>query len=399
MHRLSDLLSTRRLSYIDFISQVHLIIARVYIAAQSLKSSPAFVLSRPALQTPEFVTFVSPPYTSHLMFLALSYKAHAQMIDLYLASAPACIVGFHTLISSHRVSCSGASAGLSWLELYILSVALVDSAVSLTHGCTAAAAKTIAAQLSEFTTHAHHFVHFALPPHFYQLFKSPEHDSSRMLLFGITSHLSHTCLFVDLPTDCLEALQLVVLQLTTPLSRTQLASYAEGTLQLRSHKFTGHCAMRCRQPLLALSNRMRQCSRVFAVARQPGPAKHTVFACPSGHTRPSCKPFDILRPTKQVWCKSCARPLHGGLWICPCGKKWHKCTIHFSAVFEAPGPGPGVNPRPSTNNDESAIFDHGDLMRARSDVRLNNLEPHRASRLLLGPTLAARFPHLQYSAL
>eukprot|EP00973_Karenia_brevis_P063770 8865114-Karenia_brevis.AAC.1 len=232
---LSTLLVSRTDAYIEFVTQIHLIVSRVYIASQSLKASPAFALSHPELQAPKQVVFSPPPYSSSLMPMALSYKAHADMIHEYLQNAPLTIRGLHVLLSSHLISSAGKEPGLTWLELYLLAIALVEDPVAQTHGTTAVPAKTISAQIRSFTTHALHFVHFALPPHFHQLFRSGSKSLSRTLCFGFASHLAHTQLFVDLPARCLDALQLVVLQLTSTFTRDQSAAYSTGNLSMLTH--------------------------------------------------------------------------------------------------------------------------------------------------------------------
>eukprot|EP00973_Karenia_brevis_P015591 2133380-Karenia_brevis.AAC.1 len=46
---LSNMLYTRHHQYVDFVKQVHLIIARVHIASQNLLKTPAFQLAHPEL--------------------------------------------------------------------------------------------------------------------------------------------------------------------------------------------------------------------------------------------------------------------------------------------------------------------------------------------------------------
>eukprot|EP00973_Karenia_brevis_P035969 4963045-Karenia_brevis.AAC.1 len=80
------------------------------------------------------------------MFLPLSYKAHQQMLDSHFAHSTSIVKGLHLLLSSRPVAYSGPSGGISWLELFLLSVALTDQPVLHTHGSTAASSKTIALQ-------------------------------------------------------------------------------------------------------------------------------------------------------------------------------------------------------------------------------------------------------------
>eukprot|EP00973_Karenia_brevis_P082913 11496652-Karenia_brevis.AAC.1 len=67
---------------------------------------------------------------------------------------------------------------------------------------------------------------------------------------------------------------------------------------------------------------MRALSRILSevtaakngLARHPQPGKATVFSCAHGHYRASGPPFDPMRPSKQVWCNRCARPVAGCNW-------------------------------------------------------------------------------------
>eukprot|EP00973_Karenia_brevis_P082794 11477351-Karenia_brevis.AAC.1 len=85
--------------------------------------------------------------------------------------------------------------------------------------------------------------------------------------------------------------------------------------------------------------------------------------------------------------------------MCNCGKKWHQCTLHYPSVFCALGPPNRRSQDPTAQTlgaQDSAISNHNNGSSAtRTQARLNSLEPHRASRLCLGPKLSARFPHLK----
>eukprot|EP00973_Karenia_brevis_P020471 2811610-Karenia_brevis.AAC.1 len=82
------------------------------------------------------------------------------------------LLGLHCLLSSHKVALN-PDGGLSWLELFVLSLALTVDPIALSHGHGSVACRTIAALTCDFVTTARQFVHFALPPHFHTLFASP----------------------------------------------------------------------------------------------------------------------------------------------------------------------------------------------------------------------------------
>eukprot|EP00973_Karenia_brevis_P054494 7573627-Karenia_brevis.AAC.1 len=71
-----------------------------------------------------------------------------------------------------------------------------------------------------------------------------------------------------------------------------------------------------------------------------------------------------------------------------CGKNWQLCSEHFAATASA------TESPNSSSASSSQTPPPQPLPRARSDSCLAKLEPHRASKLCLGPILAARFPKL-----
>eukprot|EP00973_Karenia_brevis_P088824 12319242-Karenia_brevis.AAC.1 len=65
--------------------------------------------------------------------MPLSYKANAQMLDVYFEGRSDITRALHLLISSHQVAYAGDDGGLSWMELYLLVVALTPSPHLHTH--------------------------------------------------------------------------------------------------------------------------------------------------------------------------------------------------------------------------------------------------------------------------
>eukprot|EP00973_Karenia_brevis_P063312 8800929-Karenia_brevis.AAC.1 len=270
------------------------------------------------------------------------------------------------------------------------------------HGTSAQSTVQLAVQLKEFISAAQYFVKFALSSHFADLFLSTPCTSNRLLHYGILSHFTHTRLFLHLPLPVTQQLELVILQLQTKLNSDQLQALEQGTLQIPTRRFKGLCAVKCTKEVKALSRILGEhCAAAQLVARHPQPGKPTAFCCPQGHTRPAGPPFNPLKPGKQVWCNRCARPVAGCQWVCVCGKVWSTCSEHFSSALPPPPSSSSSSsdqPQPPHPPVQSIRPDHVHPTTAE-DAQLQRLEPHRASRLVLGPKMAARFPHLQFREL
>eukprot|EP00973_Karenia_brevis_P071860 9986466-Karenia_brevis.AAC.1 len=80
--------------------------ARVYIASQQLKASPTFAVSHPDLATPTFVTFVSPPYSSHLAFMPVRFKATRSMCLTHIEKLNPYLAGLHCILEHCSISSS-----------------------------------------------------------------------------------------------------------------------------------------------------------------------------------------------------------------------------------------------------------------------------------------------------
>eukprot|EP00973_Karenia_brevis_P035081 4839149-Karenia_brevis.AAC.1 len=56
------------------------------------------------------------------------------MLTQYLVHAPAGVHGLKDLLSKCRVSSAGDKVGLTWLELYVMSIAVSHTPNYITHG-------------------------------------------------------------------------------------------------------------------------------------------------------------------------------------------------------------------------------------------------------------------------
>eukprot|EP00973_Karenia_brevis_P000445 64600-Karenia_brevis.AAC.1 len=95
------------------------------------------------------------------------------MVNDYLTHAPAGLHGLRNILDKVHVSSSGDLVGLTWVEIYILSVAASPHPNAITHSNTACSHQSLALQLKEFTSASHGFLKFAVLSHFADLFHSP----------------------------------------------------------------------------------------------------------------------------------------------------------------------------------------------------------------------------------
>ena len=112
-------------------------------------------------------------------------------------------------------------------------------------------------------------------------------------------------------------------------------------------------------------------------------AVRTVYCCPQGHSRDAeSPPFVLHDPPKMVWCSSCRRPYTHMRWMCICNLPWKDCLKHRPFIVTEQREAPRhKEPKKGVSASSSA-------------ARLNVLEPHGASRVIMSAALEKRFPHL-----
>eukprot|EP00973_Karenia_brevis_P091535 12407965-Karenia_brevis.AAC.1 len=204
------------------------------------------------------------------------------------------------ILEKLKVSSTDQNGGLTWLEIFILSVVASGHHMSITHSSSAIAHKPLHLHLKEFVSWAHSFVKFAILPHFADLFLAPTSTHNRLLHYGIISHFTHTRLFIQLPSCISSLLESVMLQLRSPFTRAQQQSYNNGTLQVPTHKYRGLGVVHSSSPLQRLSESLSESlAELEGSPGQPRPGGATVFSCPSGHTKLAQAPFDVMHPSKQ----------------------------------------------------------------------------------------------------
>eukprot|EP00973_Karenia_brevis_P026600 3670158-Karenia_brevis.AAC.1 len=257
-------------------TQLHQIIFRVYIAAQTFKQTTTFKILHPHVDSPAFVLHSPPSHTHPHAALSLRLKPTANGI-----SDSPCI-DFTTVHAKPL--------------------------------------KTLAQLLREFTTSAHKLVKFLLPPHLHSLFLTSFSPPNRSCAYGFSNRLPHTSLFIDLPDHVCTTLNLTLLHTTSILTPSQKAQLQEGSLRLKARKMTGHFTPKFAQPLMALHTQMTEALTKCTGSPFPNPPTlPTQFSCPNGHYR-AASDFNSIEYTKAMWCKQCSRQHGGARWICQCGK-------------------------------------------------------------------------------
>eukprot|EP00973_Karenia_brevis_P094568 12423157-Karenia_brevis.AAC.1 len=182
--KLSAVLGKRLDAYVDFLSSIFAIIARVHQAAQRLRKSPAFQLQHPELSVPTYITFSAPLYIDDLSFRPLGFKCTGHMVNRYLGDAPPSITGLKRLLTCCLFAADDSRSGLTWLELFLLSIAFCDAPLSLIRSDTARSQKLLVHQLREFAAQATLFLKFALAVDSQRLFAATHKGQNRMLSYG-----------------------------------------------------------------------------------------------------------------------------------------------------------------------------------------------------------------------
>ena len=208
---------------------------------------------------------------------------------------------------------------------------------------------------------------------------------NRLQAYGHSRRLPHTSFAPHLHVDITHALDLAMIQMDKVLTGTQLKSYQQGNLLLKTYDFKGYGSFKC-------APNARRIAELFHVFH-PDPVvswpsiihSRTNYFCPCGHGRESTNPpFVFQAPPAMIWCSTCRRPHGHNKWTCPCNLKWRNCVKHRPIEIQESSSSSAAPSVPSLRA----------LSASASAAKLDKLEPHCASRLILSPGLAQRFPHL-----
>eukprot|EP00973_Karenia_brevis_P081157 11253556-Karenia_brevis.AAC.1 len=95
-----------------------------------------------------------PPHSGNRQFIRMRFKATARMCTYYLTNASLVLQGFFQLLSCFRISSSGDTSGITWIEIFCLSIACSPNPLALYEHRSAQTQKTIVNHLREFVTSA-----------------------------------------------------------------------------------------------------------------------------------------------------------------------------------------------------------------------------------------------------
>ena len=211
-----------------------------------------------------------------------------------------------------------------------------------------------------------------------------------MRTYGFHNRITHTCVHVKLSVETQRALHILMLSLKHPLSKDQLDAHDRNCLQVKTSKFSGHHLIRGTSALMQLSERLKRDLPVQTATfvEVPPSTESISFLCPQGHARNALDQFDPYWINKSIWCPSCRGPHASTAWSCGCGRAWHNCPVHLGVPLHAP-----ARHKPQGHGTKHQRADDAQT----SARKLARLEPSVASRLILTPRLAQRFPHLAQS--
>ena len=171
------------------------------------------------------------------------------------------------------------------------------------------------------------------------------------------------------------------------LSPSQKVALQNGNLTIKTQKFAGYQTYKGGSVIMKLSECIKQELRIVQSEFAHEPDQPCFFRCPSMHTKSADDQFDCFSCTKSVWCSSCKSSHASSSYKFPCGITWHRCRINFSAPSQT---SMVSRPARSTNMPKRPA----PVDAAQSARRLAKIETTLLQRACVGPTLAARFPHL-----
>ena len=239
--------------------------------------------------------------------------------------------------------------------------------------------------MREFAIAAIAFVKNCLDPDSQKLFQTTTAGQNRLLAYGHTRRLPHTKMAPRFHNDLIHALDSAMIQMDKVLTSAQLNSYRLGNLNLKMYDFKGYGSFTC----VATTRKIAELFEVFhpdSLTVWPNiiHIKSTYF-CPHGHGRESTNPpFVFQAPPAMIWYPSRKRPHGHNKWTCACNLNWQNCVKHRPIEVHSK----------RSPSDTAAVPCLRAMSADASAAKLGKLEPHNASRLILSPGLAQRFPHL-----
>eukprot|EP00973_Karenia_brevis_P021375 2938037-Karenia_brevis.AAC.1 len=285
-----------------------------------------------------------------------------------------------------HVPCAPAASGEqghTWLEIMLLSMAWGAEQRSTS---SAATQISISRRLRAFQSGVWQVLQLLMVPHSTSMFKVAPRGMSRLACYGFTSHHAHTCCCFQYPQLIQNQLNLVILNMTSSLTKAQVEQLQHGRLYVKPSAFKGHGTIKSHAQLRQLRILLQQSFSTRCVEYLPSAnttLAHTLFHCPYGHGKEALRHFVYLDLGRSVWCQQCKRAFTSTQWSCPCNLLWHHCPTHFIAAS-------AHTPLKRTSSNVSP------MSAEVAAKRLKLLQP-QSSTLKLGPLLSAKFPHLAES--
>ena len=363
------------------------ITTRVHKVAQELRSAHTIVGVNPERPLGDYITFVPPWEDEFIAFNPLQLKCTTSMLSHHLGTQPKIITGFAHLLTHGLFARTTNTSGMTWLELMFISIAMTDHPMTLLQSSTAQAQVNLARQLREFATAATTTLRFALADTDQLLFLGSQKPPNRLAAFGYHNRTTHTSVHVAMSRQLQSALHLVMLSFKQALSPTQKVALQNGNLTIKTQKFAGYHTYKGGSVIMKLSECIKKEFRNVQSNFSQVPDQPCFFRCPSMHPKSADDQFDCFLCTKSIWCSACKSSHASSSFKCTCGLTWHKCKLHFSApsrtcMVSKPARTTNLPKRPAP------------IDAAQSAKRLAKLETTIMQRACIGPTLAARFPHL-----
>ena len=204
------------------------------------------------LATRYYILHVSHPMDWTLRLFLHAKASRRLVMDHLRTSAPA-VSGFAQLLSNHYFAASTASAGLTWLELFILSVAASHNPAGIYMSQTAAPAKKLSYLLREFVTQAKRYLEFAYVRETVELFHTAHHPPNRLVRYGYINKLTHTAAHIQQHADATDALNTAMLDLQHQVTKTQGEQLRNCCLSVQAKRFAGYTTLRLHSQITHLT--------------------------------------------------------------------------------------------------------------------------------------------------
>eukprot|EP00973_Karenia_brevis_P051604 7166271-Karenia_brevis.AAC.1 len=203
----------------------------MYLAIDQLRHSQAY---KSLKGMPDTTIVTQPPqYIQQDKATPLQFKINSNFYQYHYRKAPPVIKGFLTLLTHNNFApATTMTAGLTWLELLILSTAASPDRRATELPRTARSNQCLGRQIHNLKTQAMRLVPLLLDRPNQQLFKSCKTTDNRLQGLGFLQTLPHTSCQLAIDTTTIKSIHKVLLTIHAPLTRLQLNHYNNNTLRV-----------------------------------------------------------------------------------------------------------------------------------------------------------------------